>query len=40
VIYQRETPVTNLFATMGQRMGVRSEHIGDSTGQLAELSLS
>jgi hypothetical protein len=40
VIYQRETPVTNLFATMAQRMGVRAEHIGDSTGQLAELSLS
>ncbi|MFN3323886.1 MAG: DUF1552 domain-containing protein [Bryobacteraceae bacterium] len=40
VIYQRETPITNLFATMGQRMGVRAEHIGDSTGQLAELSLS
>jgi hypothetical protein len=40
VIYQRETPVTNLFATIGQQMGVRSEHIGDSTGRLAELSLS
>jgi hypothetical protein len=40
VIYQRETPVTNLFATMAQRMGVRAEHIGDSTGELAGLSLS
>jgi hypothetical protein len=40
IIYQRETPVTNLFATMAQRMGVRPDHIGDSTGQLAELSLS
>jgi hypothetical protein len=40
LIYQRETPVTNLFATMAQRMGVRAEHIGDSTGQLADLSLS
>lgn len=40
IMYQRETPVTNLFATMAQRMGVRSEHIGDSTGRLAELSLS
>ena len=29
-----------LFLTMAQRMGVRSEHIGDSTGQLPELSLS
>jgi hypothetical protein len=40
IIYQRETPVTNLFSTMAQRMGVRADHIGDSTGQLAELSLS
>jgi hypothetical protein len=40
IIYQRETPVTNLFATMAQRMGVRADHIGDSTGQLAGLSLS
>ena len=30
----------NLFATMAQRMGVTPEHIGDSTGPLAELSLS
>lgn len=40
VICQRETPVTNLFTTLAQRMGVRAEHIGDSTGQLHELSLS
>jgi hypothetical protein len=40
IIYQRETPVTNLFATMAQRMGVRADHIGDSTGQLIDLSLS
>ena len=40
IIYQRETPVSNLFATMAQRMGVPPEHIGDSTGPLAELSLS
>jgi hypothetical protein len=40
VIYQRETPVTNLFATIAQRMGVRAEHIGDSTGHLPELSLN
>jgi hypothetical protein len=40
IIYQRETPVTNLFATMAQRMGVRAEHIGDSTGHLIDLSLS
>jgi hypothetical protein len=40
IIYQRETPVTNLFATMAQRMGVSPEHIGDSTGHLVDLSLS
>ncbi len=39
IIYQRETPVTNLFATMIERLGVRAEHVGDSTGQLAGLSL-
>ncbi|HYI94936.1 MAG TPA: DUF1552 domain-containing protein [Bryobacteraceae bacterium] len=40
IIYQRETPVTNLFATMAQRTGVRADHVGDSTGQLVDLSLS
>jgi hypothetical protein len=40
VIYQRETPVTNLFATMIERVGVRADHVGDSTGTLADLSLS
>jgi len=40
IIYQRETPVANLFATMIERAGVRPEHVGDSTGRLAGLSLS
>jgi hypothetical protein len=40
VIYQRETPVCNLFATMIERAGVRPEHVGDSTGRLQGLSLS
>ena len=40
IIYQRETPVTNLFATMIERVGARAEHVGDSTGRLAGLSLS
>jgi hypothetical protein len=40
IIYQRETPVTNLFATMIERVGVRGEHVGDATGRLAGLSLS
>jgi Protein of unknown function (DUF1552) len=40
LLYQRETPVANLFATMIERVGVRPEHVGDSTGRLAGLSLS
>ena len=40
IIYQRETPVCNLFATMIEHAGVRPEHVGDSTGRLAGLSLS
>ena len=40
IIYQRETPVTNLFATMIQHAGVRPEHVGDSTGRLPGLSVS
>jgi len=40
ILYQRETPVCNLFATMIERVGVRAEHVGDSTGRLAGLSLS
>jgi hypothetical protein len=26
IVYQRETPVCNLFATMIERVGVRAEH--------------
>lgn len=40
IVYQRETPVANLFATMLERMDVRPEHVGDATGRLAGLSLS
>jgi hypothetical protein len=40
LIYQRETPIANLFAAMIERAGVRAEHLGDSTGRLAGLSLS
>ncbi|MCC7010143.1 MAG: DUF1552 domain-containing protein [Acidobacteria bacterium] len=40
IVYQRETPVTNLFATMIEHAGVRGEHVGDSTGRLNGLSLS
>jgi hypothetical protein len=40
IVYQRETPVANLFATMIERVGVRPEHVGDATGRLAGLSVS
>ena len=40
VIYQRETPVTNLFVTMLHRVGVDPDHIGDSTGRLPGVSVS
>jgi Protein of unknown function (DUF1552) len=40
IIYQRETPVTNLFVTMLHRVGVNPDHIGDSTGRLGGVSLS
>jgi Protein of unknown function (DUF1552) len=40
VRYQRETPVANLFATMLEQMDVHPQHVGDSTGRLAGLSLS
>jgi hypothetical protein len=40
IIYQRETPVTNLFLTMLHRVGVNPDHIGDSTERLPGISLS
>ena len=39
VVYRRETPMCNLFLTMMDRMGVRMEHFGDSTGRLDGLDL-
>lgn len=40
IIYRRETPMSNLFLTMMDRMGVKAEHFGDSTGPLPGLNLS
>jgi hypothetical protein len=37
VRYAAETPITNLFLSMFDRMGVTAESIGDSTGRLANL---
>jgi hypothetical protein len=40
IVYRRETPMTNLFLTMMDRMGVQAEHFGDSTGHLNGLDLA
>jgi hypothetical protein len=37
VIYKNGTPMTNLFISMLERMGVRAETLGDSTGKLDQL---
>jgi hypothetical protein len=36
--YSQETPVTNLYLTLLERLGVNAEKLGDSTGRLALLS--
>jgi len=36
--YQGETPMTNLFVTMLDRMGVPAEKLGDTNGKLQELT--
>jgi hypothetical protein len=38
LIFQRETPITNLFTTMVQTVGVEPNFIGDSTGALGGLT--
>ena len=40
VTYRKETPMSNLFLTMMDRMGVHAEHFGDSTSRLPGLDLS
>jgi hypothetical protein len=40
IVFRRETPMCNLWLTMMDRMGVRMERFGDSTGQLAGLDLA
>ena len=40
IVYRKETPMSNLFITMMDRMGVHTEHFGDSTGRLDGLDLS
>jgi len=38
VAYAKQTPLTNLYLTLLDRMGVRPETIGDSTGRVEHLS--
>ena len=40
IVFRRETPIANLYLTMMDRMGVQTEHFGDSTGRLDGLNLS
>jgi hypothetical protein len=38
IVYAKGTPMTNLFLTLLDRMGVPSEKIGDSTGRIEHLT--
>jgi hypothetical protein len=37
IVYEKPTPLTNLYLTMLDRMGVQPEKIGDSTGKIEHL---
>ena len=38
VKFERETPMTNLFLSLLDRVGVKPETLGDSTGRVEHLS--
>jgi hypothetical protein len=38
IVYPKDTPMTNLYLTLLDRMGVDSEQIGDSTGRIEHLT--
>ena len=40
VVVRRETPMSNMFLTMMDRMGVHAENFGDATGRLNGLDLT
>ena len=40
IVARRETPMCNLYLSMMDRMGVKMEHFGDSTGKLEGLDLA
>jgi hypothetical protein len=39
IAYPKETPMTNLFMTLLDKIGVQPEKLGDSTGQIGDLTL-
>jgi Protein of unknown function (DUF1552) len=39
IAYPKDTPMTNLFLSLLDRMGVRTDKIGDSTGRIEQLTL-
>ena len=40
IVYRKETPMSNLFLTMMDRMGTRVDHFGDATGRIEGLDLA
>ncbi|MCS7024668.1 MAG: DUF1552 domain-containing protein [Bryobacteraceae bacterium] len=40
IVYRKETPMSNLFVTLMDRMGVPVDYFGDSTGRLDGLDLT
>ncbi|MBI3209143.1 MAG: DUF1552 domain-containing protein [Candidatus Solibacter usitatus] len=40
ITYRKETPISNLYMSMMDRMGAKAEHFGDATGPLDGLNLS
>lgn len=40
ITYRKETPISNLYLTMMDRMGVPADHFGDATGRLDGLNLA
>ena len=38
IVYQKETPINNLWVSMLNRMDIRDVQLGDSTGELKKLS--
>ena len=38
IVYPKGTPMTNLYLTLLDRMGVQQETIGDSTGRIEHLT--